>query len=316
MFGLRKYIFAQINQNDLLLALATQKYRRLTFHAITRVPLSSLDIHRERIFNPTKLVNLIKIFSSQHAIKTKRLIVSVPFLNNTNPFQLLQAALCFSKHGFVIHHLGNQSLVIDDTQAKTPFSSNNLLNSFLPNGFHATRHFVSLVGITLCLLVTGSFYSYYDTQHALHHLDHQIHTEEVTLTSLKKTVAAMHKIKNQTKILEQKITPLQAHLFKKPHQHNVLSLIAQSIPPDSKLIDIKIDTTKTNTKPPKELFAITLTGKTFHPEETGLWAQQLTNQLPRADFLLSHLKKIPVKARTKRASPLYRFSITGTMPTT
>jgi Tfp pilus assembly protein PilN len=253
--------------------------------------LATTDIINHRVINLTALARHIDNLVKELKFTNPHLVVEAPFLEENDHYALLSLALCLSKSGCAINSI------------YSAINGRNLLDAFLPSGYHQIYRWLALCGACLCVAWLGLSSQSIKFSQTLKTNNHIIKSLNDSNNDLKKRVALVHDLEKENAILKKKasaLTALNHHTF---YPKELCSNIARTIPATTKLL-----TLDTGQKPG----AISLTGITTQPHEINAWVKKLSGQQNNFKFSLASLiKQKRIKVPGKKSPAVYAFMIQG-----
>lgn len=321
----RVYLIIQLHEKSVTFATGKKSGSSFDCSNIVTHQLSNLEIFGGRIFSPTYIHGLLKDFAQAHQMTKPRLIVSIHFLpEQITHFQLLQTILCLSKQGFILEHVSQSSAPSnDDTypSSKQLMRNTNLLEAFLPTGYHTTAYLAVALGIILLALCITIGILHKSTTAKLNNEEQKANVLSKTIKELQGKVKALHDIEQQNTELTNKITTLTTLEQTKNNPHDLLLTIAQAMPPQSKLVSLhigkeksKIQASPKKSAQPKKKKLVTntpfeLKGLTHDPEEISNLVKVLSKKFPNTTFSLRHTNPTESTAGQTDTEPPFKFII-------
>ena len=327
------------------------KNKYLLTQSSTIIPLDNTEVTNKTIANPSAIQNHISDFLKNNKLRKPSTILCLPIAtattNSIRNLVILQATLCLSKVKLKLNTIVSQSLLQKDTAnipEKVPIKQltqqRDLLEPFNKYNKNSPALWIASSAATLLLLIFMLLNIQYDATITKQPLERKHEQLSCKLKKLEQRVKSMHKMHQETSSYHAKVNTINR--FKQNHKNpsNLLATIAQTIPQDSWLTNLKVGNLKDNfkqTKPEKnnqqklkpttnktknetneKFLDLNIEGITLNPQSVTAFIKKLSEQQQIRYLTLDYLRikdktkgnKVSIKKRKKQSTKL-TFSITG-----
>lgn len=299
-------IYIEIKINKILIAQLKEQKDQYALFAIEKTLLNNLEFNEDKLFNLSKLFEIIKNYLIKHNSEKSNVIVCInPTLEKDGKLlttKLFQITLAISKTGLKIEKIIASSILRKkDKISNTDLLENNLmfinkkeLNNQLDffNKFRIPKQKSpnKWLTITLILLVSQTYFfnkSYQSKQTKLKNIKKEVHRLNVKLEPLKDEILKTNQTRSQKLLIENKIQKYNSGINKNNKISEILTKISKQIPRDCRLTNLIIKSKKTGVKAKKRTI-ISMTGESFKQEFILNFAKNLkTIQMLRKTKLIN-----------------------------